>query len=30
MTKEREATILNIDIKKFTKNLLKHGAVKKR
>lgn len=28
MVKEREVTILNIDIKKFTKNLLKHGAVK--
>ena len=29
MAKEREVTILNIDIKEFTKNLLKHGAVKK-
>lgn len=29
MAKEREVTILNINIKKFTKNLLKHGAVKK-
>ena len=29
MAKEREVTILNINIKKFTKNLLKHGAIKK-